>query len=157
KMHLYRLNLERGRLLTKGFAQNYVLKSQATITENLTDDPPQGTEADKILMHVARNSFTFRNLYWKSTEKQLSGIKKATRNEIMRPKINAAFATNSKAYTEWLQEYFVPKDKLPEFLAFLSTVLNENDVALLNASVRYVKKDTNAALGYAKEDDRFAV
>ena len=157
RMHLYRLSLEPGKLLQEGYAQSYTVKDREASSENLVQEPVKGTSMDKILMQIARNSQSARNYWWKRELSNLLKVSHARRNDIMRPSILAAFANNSKAHTEWLQEYFVPKDKLHEFLDFLSKLLNKNDVALLNCSVRFVKKETRSKLGYAVDGDRFGV
>lgn len=157
KMHLYRLSLEGGRLLSKGWAQNYSTAFDGAPSDQLTDEPEGGTTQDRILVQIARNSPTARNLWWQQEERNLQQIRKATRNQIMRPPIHALFANESSAHQEWLQEYFVSESSLPSFLEFLGETLNENEVGLLNASVRFVKKEERALLGYAHEEDRFAV
>ena len=158
RMHLYRLSLEHGKLLQTGWAQNYsAVSPRGTATEGLVEEPARGRVMDRIMMQVARNSPMARTMWWREEEKELQKIRKAKRNEIMRPKINGVFANNSSAHREWLQEYFVPGDKLASFLSFLGGVLDDNDVALMNASVRFVTKDERAALGYATEGDRFAI
>lgn len=157
KMHLYRLGLKYGKLLQEGWAQNYTTAAPAGPTEELTNEAVRGSLADRILIQVARNSPTARNLWWKRERKNLQKITKATRNQIMRPKINGAFVNNSVARTEWLQEYFVSGEKLAGFIEFLGKVLDKNKVPLFNASVRFVTKDERAELGYATQGDRFAV
>lgn len=157
RMHLYRLSLEPGKLLREGYAQSYLAKDVWSSSESLIDEPENGTTANRILMQIARNSPTARRLWWKQEVKNMLKGSKGRRNEYMRPPILAAFANNSKAKAEWLQEYFVPGEKLGEFLGFLSATLNKNDVALLNASVRFVKKEERSELGYAAKGDRFAI
>ncbi|MCB1112767.1 MAG: FAD-binding oxidoreductase [Chlamydiales bacterium] len=157
KMHLCRLSLTPGALLQTAIAQNYTSSTEKTVTDDLKDEPPRGTFMDRIMMQVVRNSPMARALWWKREMANLQQIKKSTRNEIMRPPINAVFATNSISRTEWLQEYFIPAEKLATFIKFLGSVLDDNDVALFNASIRFVKQDTHSLLGYATEGDRFAV
>ncbi len=156
-MHLYRLGLEPGKLLQEGWSQSYYKKSQNGDRARLVDEPPKGTMMDKILIQVARNSTWARSYYWRGEVEKMKQPKYTTRNEVMRPPINAVFATNSRARTEWLQEYYLPEDKLADFVKFLGEKLDQNDVALMNASVRYVRKQERAAMGYATKGDRFAV
>ncbi len=56
-----------------------------------------------------------------------------------------------KRETDILQEYFVPRNKLPEFVDGLRDIVKRRDVNMLNASVRVVHKSDNA-LSYAPED-----
>jgi FAD/FMN-containing dehydrogenase len=58
--------------------------------------------------------------------------------------------------TEVLQEYFVPIDSFAEYIDDLRSVLNEEELNLLNITIRYVEKNENAVLSYAK-DDMFAL
>jgi len=155
---LYRLSLEPGKLLQEGYAQNYGVQGPSGVaTPNLEEEPENGTTLDRIMMQVARNSSLSRKLYWKLVKRELKQVHIRTRNDIMHPPINAVFANNTEARKEWLQEYFVPGEKLEEFIGFLGSVLDENKVALMNASVRYVSKDERAKMGYATEGDRFAL
>ncbi|MCH9625306.1 MAG: hypothetical protein S4CHLAM123_04770 [Chlamydiales bacterium] len=157
KMHLYRLGLKPGNLLGEGWAQNYSTQGEVLPSLNLEDENIRGTLKDRIYMQIARNSRMARKYFWKMEKKDLQTIKKSTRNAIMRPKINAVFVNNSSAHQEWLQEYFVPAEHLAEFIKFLGQELDANEVALFNASVRFVKQDKLAKMGYATEGDRFAV
>lgn len=61
--------------------------------------------------------------------------------------------------THILKEYFVPIDKLEEWLHSSNQILQENNLqytSLLNATIRFVKKDTVTVLNYAT-DDMFAI
>ena len=75
----------------------------------------------------------------------------------MVPAINFVFQDRSRSHTNWLQEYFIPPRHLAKFIKFLGKTLDENQVNLFNASVRYVKQDPHSTLGYARGGDRFAV
>jgi len=161
RMHLYRLSLDPDNLLREGVAITYSAKTakfpmQAQGVSKLKDEPEEGTRSDRILMHMGRSIPLARKLYWAKESRRIVGDEKQLRNEIMRPPIYAGFS-NSKADAEWLQEFFIKPSEFAPFLAFLSQVLTENEVALLNASVRFVKKDDKALMGYAKDEDRFAV
>lgn len=65
-------------------------------------------------------------------------------------------AYNSLMYKDILQEYFVPTDKLEDFLDKARTIMQANKVNLLNATIRYVPADTTTLMSYAPEP-RFAV
>ncbi|MCB1135403.1 MAG: FAD-binding oxidoreductase, partial [Chlamydiia bacterium] len=98
RMHLYRLCLEPGKLLSRGWAQNYsVARTAGHSTALLQNEPERGTLMDRIMMQVARNSPMSRSIWWRLEERNLQKIKKATRNDIMHPAINAVFANNSCA------------------------------------------------------------
>jgi|HubBroStandDraft_2_1064218.scaffolds.fasta_scaffold23950_3 FAD/FMN-containing dehydrogenase len=54
--------------------------------------------------------------------------------------------------TDILQEYFIPQDKMSEFVDGLRSIVERNQANLLNVTIRVVHKDTVSALPYAKED-----
>ncbi len=54
--------------------------------------------------------------------------------------------------TDILQEYFVPYDRLAEFVDGLRTIVQRNGANLLNVTIRIVHKDDVTALPYAKQD-----
>jgi hypothetical protein len=59
-------------------------------------------------------------------------------------------------HAQWLQEYFLTEEELPHFLEFLGDTLHENNVRLVNATIRPTPKDSVSILPYA-EKDRYAV
>lgn len=65
------------------------------------------------------------------------------------------YLKNKLPDTDILQEYFIPPDKMPEFVDGLRSTVQKNGSNLLNVTIRIVHKDTITALPYAK-DDRFA-
>jgi FAD/FMN-containing dehydrogenase len=54
--------------------------------------------------------------------------------------------------TDILQEYFVPYDRIAEFVDGLRTVVQRNSANLLNVTIRIVHKDDVTALPYARQD-----
>lgn len=161
RMHLFRLSLDPDNLLKEGVASTYSrvtdrCKMPGIGVANLVDEPETGTMLDRILIHVARCLPFCRRLYWKKESNKIIEEERLAGNSIMRPPIKAAF-NHSRADAEWLQEYFVKGKDLPEFLEKLGAILTANKVTLLNASVRFVKKDERSQLAYAKGEDHFAV
>ena len=90
-----------------------------------------------------------------------------TRNEAMSPNEVCDVSRNQEMYdsmgylknkladTDILQEYFIPPEKMADFVDGLRTTVQKNGANLLNVTIRIVHKDTITALPYAK-DDRFA-
>lgn len=155
-MHLYRLSLNPKHLFQTGVAVNYQRISDEPIIANLIDEPERGSRIDRIKIHTIRRLSWLRNLAWNIEKKEALAKKVSSRNELMRPPINPVF-NNSKIDAEWLQEYFIKGEELAGFLYFLGNILEENNVALFNASVRFVKQDSKTRLSYAPDGDRFAV
>jgi FAD/FMN-containing dehydrogenase len=73
-----------------------------------------------------------------------------SRNEEMYD--DMAYLKNRLADTDILQEYFVPYDRMPEFVDGLREVVQRNHANLINVTIRTVHKDTITALPYARED-----
>ncbi|KTC78205.1 FAD-binding protein [Legionella brunensis] len=160
RMHLYRLSLDPNNLLGSGVAVDYVKEgdSEPCKTENLDAEGPGGTRFNRVMVNVARRFSWVRKKYWEGERDRLlaNDSLPMTTNEIMQPPINALF-NPSVSEAEWLQEFFLPEEKLPAFLDNLGKLLMKNDVVLLNASVRFVKKHDKSPLSYAHDGDRFAV
>jgi FAD/FMN-containing dehydrogenase len=96
-------------------------------------------------------------VYWNRELEIMKQGRRETRNEIMNFEAKSFFQLGqSDLYTQWLQEYFVTADELVPFLKRLGGILEENDVRLLNASIRPVPKDEVSVLPYA-EQDRYAI
>jgi FAD/FMN-containing dehydrogenase len=73
-----------------------------------------------------------------------------SRNEEMYD--DMAYLKNRLPDTDILQEYFIPYDRMPEFVDGLRDVVRRNHANLLNVTIRTVHKDAITALPYAKED-----
>lgn len=160
-MHLYRLSISPDNMLGEGIAVDYVRTNPGVglQTENLKMEPAEGTRLNKIMLNLARRIGAVRSMYWKGEVRRLTKAEPAepqTRNQIMQPPINAMFNA-AESESEWLQEYFLPPETLVEFLKELSNILTENDVPLINASVRYVPQYDKSPLSYAHDGERFAV
>jgi len=158
RLHLYRLSLDPNNLLGEGFTETYT-KTNGTpvITPNLSVEPAQGTRTQRVLVNIARRLDWLRKLWWDNERSDfLANHPVMTTNEIMQAPINAMF-NPSVSESEWLQEFFLPGETLDEFLKEFGQLLMDNDVTLLNATVRYVKKHDKSPLSCARDGDRFAV
>lgn len=159
RMNLYRLSLDPNNLLREGVVVNYCAdaKTKTKVTPNLQREAKNGTRFERIMINLARRFNWLRKGYWWYEKRNLiNNAPKLTTNEIMQPSINAMF-NNARSESEWLQEFFIPGKNLDYFLNKLGTLLMNNQVNLLNASVRFVKQDNISKMGYANAGDRFAV
>jgi FAD/FMN-containing dehydrogenase len=59
---------------------------------------------------------------------------------------------NREKSTYVLQEYFVPVEKFDEFYPVMKEVFAENDVNLLNVSIRHANKDPGSLLAWARNE-----
>jgi FAD/FMN-containing dehydrogenase len=73
-----------------------------------------------------------------------------SRNEEMYD--NMAYLKNRLRDTDILQEYFIPYDRMPEFVDGLRDVVQRDSANLLNVTIRTVHRDTVTALPYARQD-----
>ncbi len=157
-LHLYRLSLDPNAPLSQGFTETYArTDGQPVIQENLDTEPEKGTRFQRVMINVARRFPWAVRLWWNNEHQEfLDEHPTATRNEIMQAPINAMF-NSSVSEGEWLQEYFIPGESLADFLNEFGTILKDSQVALLNATVRFVKQNDKNPLSYAHDGDRFAV
>lgn len=159
RMHLYRLSVSPNNMLKEGIATNYeCTDGEPKKTKNLSFEGVRGTRTQRIMVNLARRFKLVRAFYWWAESKRMLSNKAApvTRNETMQPPINAMF-NPSVSEAEWLQEYFIPGSKLNDFISKLGKLLTENEVVLLNASVRFVANNADSPFSYAKDGDRYAV
>lgn len=158
KLHLYRLSLNPNAPLSEGFTETYVKTDGVpVITPDFSIEPTHGTRMQRFLVNIARRFGWARKLWWDGERQDfLDNHPVATTNAIMQAPINAMFNA-SVSESEWLQEYFLQADQLGAFIQDLGALLKRNDVALLNATVRFVKKNDRSPLSYAYDVDRFAV
>jgi FAD/FMN-containing dehydrogenase len=64
------------------------------------------------------------------------------------------FANRDPKFTEILHEYFVPPNKLAEFLDRIRPILRETGaIDLLNVTLRSVQRDDDTILAYARQDE----
>jgi FAD/FMN-containing dehydrogenase len=133
------------------------------VSPNLKVEPSRGQRIERIFLdavgHLPQRVYErLVNFYWnREVEIMRDGNRIASRNEIMHFGIKSFFQLHqSNLYTQWLQEYFVTPENLPEFLNFLGTTLERNGVRLLNASIRPTPQDNVSILPYA-EKDRYAI
>ena len=158
KLHLYRLSLDPDNLLGQGFTETYLATDNISVkTPNFHVEPPQGTRFQRVMLNLARRFGWIRRLWWNDERQNFLNQKPvSTTNEIMQAPINAMFNA-SISESEWLQEFFLPGDKLDSFLKEFGQLLMKNKVTLLNATVRFVKQNDQSPMSYAFDGDRFAV
>jgi FAD/FMN-containing dehydrogenase len=121
-------------------------------------EPKYGTRLQRIaLQAIGRLPYsTTRRLIsalWSKEKELMLTPKQMTRNEALHPPINAfKILHRSNLHTQWLQEYFISEEHLPNFLRFLGAELKANEVRLINATIRPTPQDNISILPYAKKD-----
>ncbi len=135
------------------------------------DDPlpplklPQHEALERFIINFSKTGGTGRWLRWtleKHAEPYLHDC--LTRNQAMNQKDTCLVSRNEEMYddmayldnrlrdTDILQEYFIPCDRMPDFVDGLRDVVQRNGANLLNVTIRTVHKDTITALPYATQD-----
>lgn len=137
----------------------YIITSSDT--HELPEEPTALNNPERMdfiitpLFNWSRHSSFGKSIRW-SLEKQVIkdkyGRYALPRNDIMRKAIHFATDYQQEGHADWLQEYFIPVDQLPQFINVLRDVAEKNDINLLNANIRYIPKDTRILLPYAKTD-----
>lgn len=156
-MHYGRLSLEPKNLFEEIISVKYTKTPDAAYQrpQELSREERGGAAKERILAHTLRRLNLAKNLKQSQEKKTFLPTIQTSRNETMRP--NIRFIEHpSKFDADMLQEYFVSADKLEGFLKDLKKIAQDNEVNLMNATIRYVTKDEQSTLAYAKEDS-FAI
>ena len=113
----------------------------------------QDVAFNRAAFGLSRHSETGKDARWFMQESiaDLFSTHIVSRNNAMRPPIKF-LAYNSPADTDILQEYFVPLRNMVRFTDDLRGVLLAKKVDLLSLTIRYVPRDSESFLAYARED-----
>lgn len=158
RMHLARISVAPNSFLKEMYVTDYVLaEDQQKLKEYSKLKEENIIAAPKFLLGLSRYSDWGKGAFWdiqRSYFERTDG-KYETRNNVMRSD-STFMEYDNPNLTEVLQEYFVPIDGFAAYIDDLRSVLNEEELNLLNITIRYVEKNENAVLSYAK-DDMFAL
>ena len=120
---------------------------------------------DRFVINFSKTGGLGRRFRWaleKYGEPRLHAC--LTRNQAMSREEGCLVSRNQEMYdsmdylenrlrdTDILQEYFIPQQRMPEFVDGLHRVVAANGANLINVTIRIVHKDTITALPYARED-----
>ncbi len=154
-----RVELVYGRL---SIDQNHFLTEAGLHVFEAVDPQPQGLAAmqdesmvslkDSIFRKSAKSDAGKRSRW--AMEKNLSRYHDGsliTRNTVMNPDFRVTWHPLPSS-RDILQEYFVPYDRVNEFVESLKINVPKYGLNLLNVTLRDVKKDDDSVLAYAKSD-----
>jgi len=128
-------------------------------------EPARHNTLDRFIINFSKTGALGRWLRWtleKNAEPRLHNC--VTRNQAMNQKEACLVTRNDEMYddmaylqnrlrdTDILQEYFIPYDRMPEFVDGLRGVVQQNRANLLNVTIRTVHRDAVTALPYATQD-----
>jgi FAD/FMN-containing dehydrogenase len=128
-------------------------------------EPARHDVLDRFIINLSKTGGFGRWLRWtleKYAEPHLHEC--VTRNQAQNQKEPCLVSRNEEMYddmaylknrlrdTDILQEYFVPYDRMPEFVDGLRATVERNHANLLNVTIRTVHQDTVTAIPYARQD-----
>ncbi|MDI7742959.1 FAD-binding oxidoreductase [Lysinibacillus fusiformis] len=154
RMHIARLSVAPETLLREMYVTDYELAvNQKNLANNADLKRDTLAAPQKFMLGLSRYSDWGKNLLWNLQNKLYVGQSGnyISRNNAMRGDSKFMEYENPNK-TEILQEYFVPIDEFTSYLDDLREVLEKEELNLLNITVRYVNKDEEAVLSYAKEE-----
>ncbi len=99
-------------------------EKKPVITKNFMAESSRGTRMERIGLQLVAHlsSFSVKKIlsyFWKTERARLQTQSKFTRNEALHPPIKAFnMFRPSNLHTQWLQEYFIKPENLPDFLRF---------------------------------------
>lgn len=100
---------------------------------------------------LTRKYQTIKNLRFFLEKYYFSGSKTISRNNFMGYSINSLPQdTSDTRYI--LQEYFIPYDKLTEFVAHMKTLIKDYNINLINLTARHVHKDNESYLSFSPQE-----
>ena len=158
RMHLARISVAPNSFLKEMYVTDYVVAENQNKREEYSKLKEENIiAAPKFFLGLSRYSDWGKNTFWDIQRNYMERINGTyeTRNNVMRSDSTFMEYENPNR-TEVLQEYFVPIDHFTAYIDDLRNVLNKEELNLLNITIRYVKKNENAVLSYAK-DDMFAL
>ena len=158
RMHLARISVAPDSFLKEMYVTDYVLAENQGEREHYSKLKEENIIAvPKLFLGLSRYSDWGKNTFWNIQRNYFERTdgNYETRNNVMRSD-SAFMEYENSNRTEILQEYFVPVDHFAAYIDDLRNVLDEEDLNLLNITIRYVEKNENAVLSYAK-DDMFAL
>jgi FAD/FMN-containing dehydrogenase len=114
---------------------------------------PAGYAAARAVFLASADSDYGKTLRWEAETHLLTHITGTffSRNQLM-DDTSEHLANRTNATTNILQEYFVPPERLNDFLAALRIIVPGNDGNLLNVTIRDVREDHDSLLRYADKN-----
>lgn len=159
KMHLARISVAPDSFLTDMYVTDFSTASDQTILEEFNSLKRESIIAiPKFFLGLSRHSGWGKNMFWNIQESYNDHFEESyiSRNNVMRSE-TTFMDYDSAENTEVLQEYFVPIDQYASYIDDLRNLLkDEKEFNVLNITVRYVGRDEESVMSYAK-DDMFAL
>lgn len=123
------------------------------------DNPDKWNHISTPIFNLSRHGQSGKKLRWEMERLVFSKIYNnhiVTRNNAMEKPLKFASDHHQTGHADWLQEYFIPLNKLPQFIQTLRQVILKNNINILNITIRSVPKESNLLLSYSTQRN-FAV
>lgn len=153
RMHLARISTAKKHFLKDMYVTNYTLSSDQDIESHRELKEDQLVMPLKFMLGLSRRFDMGKVLLWNLQKQyfQSQNDQLITRNNVMRSD-SAFLEYENESDTDVLQEYFVPVDRFGAYIDEMRDFLKEEDLNLMNITIRYVQQNENADLSYAKQD-----
>jgi FAD/FMN-containing dehydrogenase len=154
RMHMSRISVAPDTFLADMYVINYQLANNQTMISRYSKLKGEPIIAlPKAILGLSRYSDYGKNLLWDTQKSYLFNEDGSyiTRNNVMRSD-SKFMAFEQPGRTEVLAELFIPIDEFPNLIDDLKIILTRERLNLLNITIRFVEKDEQAILSYAKED-----
>lgn len=149
------LNITPGRrFLREGYVITYTDTHQLPKKIIPLENPDKWNPILKPLFNISRFNQLGKDWRWhleKQIFRKVYRNKIVTRNNAMDKPVRFAISTDKNS-ADWLQEYFIPPNKLKVFMDDLRKEMSDNSVNLLNVTIRYVPAEPEFILSYARTD-----
>ncbi len=151
-IHMFyaRLSTAPSSFLKEIIVYTYKVTAQSNKREKLSSESL--TTLRRLVFNLGRKNHLGREIKWWG-EKYIQPYLQtypASRNQVMH-RSYAYLKNNLKNNTDVLQEYFLPKEQLLQFIEGLGEILNKNNVVTRNVEIRSIHKE-NILLDYAQDN-----
>ncbi|KIL42446.1 FAD-binding protein [Gordoniibacillus kamchatkensis] len=154
RLHLARISVAPDSFLTDMYAINYTVDRSIPLRgHDRLNEGERLVIPTKLMFNLNRSFDWGKNVFW-DLQKRFFGTQQGTvisRNNAMRSE-SGFMEYREAGKNDLLQEYFIPPDELSAFVEDFKAVLRSESMNLLNITVRYVNRDEEAKLSYARED-----
>lgn len=153
KMHIGRISVAPESFLHKVYAINYMETSREMSNSDKKLKEDGAAFFPKLALGMSRTSDKGKNIFWDLQYYFIDSLdgNYETRNNVMRSE-SKFMEFEDRQDTQVLQEFFVPVDEFVSYIDEVRDYLQYEDLNVLNITIRYVEKDDETVMNYAKED-----
>lgn len=156
KMHIGRISVAPGSFFNEVYSINYMKtdRKMNSAEKQLKDD--NAVFLPKLALGMSRNWDEGKNIFWHLQYNFIHSLDGTyeTRNNVMRSE-SKFMEFEDRQDTQVLQEFFVPINDFVSYIDEVRFLLQHENLNVLNITIRYVEKDNETVMNYAK-DDMFA-